>query len=859
MADAEGQGLDKSTQAKMENDATTRKNRLSARETSMTGLGIRPRTPPLSPSSQSYAGTDRLSVLSATATDLSDFSPSPTASIGSIRIATVTRVPCRAGDRRVSTGMASIASEDGYLSDASLTLRGMGASGERAIASSASRLDAEPELREDEFESGTKKHHESRAATRLATSKWQRGLSSSQNRLSSDEWAARPGSSQSSDHTGRQSMSILGEPPRLYTSTVSKSDSRHYLSAAPVTRVLSPPPWVEAHGDENVYPSAARPPRRKGLTASRSLDLLGKFRHPHSHDNEESKADRLTYNATTLKESTSSHKRSASEAPLSRISPANTSLVTARPLTPSLLESAVFSVRPDCATGTSGAQASMSASSSDGFPDVGAAGLRAYAEKRSDLDVSEYLEHGPRSVRQTPLEPSGLTSPAAIEVSPPQSTPAGVLLFARRGVSPSDSKMSLAFSATSSSTATPSPSTPAGLGALDSSPAVTGQDSYFTAVPGATSTGAFPGGFGHRLISLKEARQRESERSAAARRKAATTPPLEKSLARETGEGQPQSRSRSKGESLSSRRGMPAPDGLKSASNAAVLEAPSNVIKPKRSGFLRRMMGGGGGSSSSADKTATSPDPSRPSMSPSVSTLCLSPTLSVSASRAADHAAPSGVPVPVAAATTATYEALSQPRISIHGTPERQDGSDAILQLSTSTSPTLSLRPVSTAFSAGLPADFFAEPMLAPVAAGSPSPTWSWSHSSSPDPSLSPPLGFSPSSGAPLDLSVPRARSTTSPGASLRASTHGAAAVAAQRAGGVYEAFDMGGGPDAQDRTVPLERFVALQDEFDRAKSAWSAREQELEAQIRQLTMRLSVRESRQQPLRASSLGDPRQ
>jgi hypothetical protein len=295
VADAEGQGLDKSTQAKMENDATTRKNRLSARETSMTGLGIRPRTPPLSPSSQSYAGTDRLSVLSATATDLSDFSPSPTASIGSVRIATVTRVPCRAGDRRVSTGMASIASEDGYLSDASLTLRGMGASGERAIASSASRLDAEPELREDEFESGTKKHHESRAATRLATSKWQRGLSSSQNRLSSDEWAARPGSSQSSDHTGRQSMSILGEPPRLYTSTVSKSDSRHYLSAAPVTRVLSPPPWVEAHGDENVYPTAApkradcqsltRPPRQVPSSAQpRQRGVEGRSAHIQRHD-----------------------------------------------------------------------------------------------------------------------------------------------------------------------------------------------------------------------------------------------------------------------------------------------------------------------------------------------------------------------------------------------------------------------------------------------------------------------------------------------------------------------------------------------------------------------------------------------
>lgn len=214
VADAGGQGQDAFTPAKVASDASTRENRLSARDSNMTGLGIRPRTPPLSPSSRSYAGTDRLSVLSATATDLSDFSPSPTASIGSVRIATVTRVPCRAGDRRVSTGMASIASEDGYLSDASLTLRGMGASGECAAASLASRLGAEPELREHEIHTGTQKDHEPREATRLATSKWQRGLSSSRNRLSSDEWAVRSGSSQSSDHAGRQSMSILGELPR---------------------------------------------------------------------------------------------------------------------------------------------------------------------------------------------------------------------------------------------------------------------------------------------------------------------------------------------------------------------------------------------------------------------------------------------------------------------------------------------------------------------------------------------------------------------------------------------------------------------------------------------------------------------
>ena len=218
-ADAGGQGQDASAQAKLASDPSTRENRLSEREreSNMTGLGIRPRTPPLSPSSRSYAGTDRLSVLSATATDLSDFSPSPTASIGSVRIATVTRVPCRAGDRRVSTGMASIASEDGYLSDASLTLRDMDASGEGVAASLASRLGAEPELREHKIEIGTEKDHEPREATRHATSKWQRGLSSSRNRHPSDEWAARSGSSQSSDHAGRQSMSILGELPRQGT------------------------------------------------------------------------------------------------------------------------------------------------------------------------------------------------------------------------------------------------------------------------------------------------------------------------------------------------------------------------------------------------------------------------------------------------------------------------------------------------------------------------------------------------------------------------------------------------------------------------------------------------------------------
>ncbi|GAA5982074.1 hypothetical protein JCM10908_004727 [Rhodotorula pacifica] len=766
----------------------------------MSGNGnhsTRPRTPPLSPSAQSFAGTDRLSVLSATATDLSDFSPSPTASIGSVRIATLTKIPCRTAARRVSTGMDSIASED------------------------------------DDRASDVAHHPRSSVMIGDAT------------RRGSSPVVVIPGGQARRSSAFRQPSS-----PQQSMIMPDSVDGEPLVSEllAPVTRVLSPAPWLDLDDDENVPPVAAEPPRGKGLTTSRSLDLLGKFRPLPALEAKPEKTARREQPALgeQRRYSGSAHRRSASEAPLSRISSQNVPLAAARPLTPLLLDSAVIGSGKGSKSRFKAPSSTPPSSAS--FPSASAVNLRSHTDKRSDLDISEYLERGPRSARQASFEPTGLATPAAVEPSPPLSAPAGVLLFARRGITTSESKMSLALSATSSPATTPSPLTPAALTSVETSPALASQESYFTAVPGAPSAGAFPGGFGHRLISLEEARLRESERSAAARRKAASMPPLEMpdgGSAREGGQSAP--RSKIKGESLSSRRGVPAPGSLKTSGSSVVLEASSaTVIKPKRSGFLRRMIGGGsssGNSNSLNDKASISPDPSRPSMSPSVSTLCLSPTLSVSASRVTEVPSPN------------VYEALSQPRISIQGTPERQDGGDAILQLSTSTSPTLSLRPVSTVLSAGLPADFFADATLAPGPTSA-SPTWSWSHPNSPTLSLSPPSASSSSHFGVLDLAAPRVRpapdATTSPTSNLRASSI--------RGGGVYSSFDMiNADPVASGgQTVPLAQFVALQAEFCRAKSDWAARELELEAQVRQLKAQLlkASQDGARQPTRSSSLGE---
>lgn len=70
----------------------------------------RPGTPPFSPSQSSFR-TDRLSVQSTTVTDLSSCSPSPSPSIGSVRMAQITKIPHRPLAPRMSLSEASVLSE----------------------------------------------------------------------------------------------------------------------------------------------------------------------------------------------------------------------------------------------------------------------------------------------------------------------------------------------------------------------------------------------------------------------------------------------------------------------------------------------------------------------------------------------------------------------------------------------------------------------------------------------------------------------------------------------------------------------------------------------------------------------------
>lgn len=575
--------------------------------------------------------------------------------------------------------------------------------------------------------------------------------------------------------------------------------------------------------------------QRRGLTTSRSLDLLGRST---THGRVDTSPRTVLDFPDASKRPLSTHERSASTAPrprttsldLLRRTPASGSGASSH--VPGVLASA-WPASTTAPASASLLKGSLSAPTSSATPDVGAAGLQAYAEARraghasrvaGAVDVVEYLQNGPRATRAA-VPRSTEPTPLNDQTAPTAGAPASTLLFARRGVAHSESKISLAYStAASSESATASPSTPAGLGVFDKSPALSLEDtSYFTAVPGAPVVGAF----GHRLISLEEARARESERSAAARRKAASTPPLSAPVdPREPSGGWPSSRGIASVETLSSRRGMTAPSSLRTTSSSTSLNAAPLTVKPKRSGFLRRMMGAGS-SSEKQRETVTSPDSSRPSMSPSVNTVCLSPTLSL----APGH--------PGSSHSRAELLAES-PRISIQGTPERQESLPA--PFGTSVSPTLSLRPVSAVFSAGLPPDFLADPLTATALPTSPTlsingPTSS-SLSRSPTLSLSPPIGTcTRGEDAPLWSKT----STSSLSPYVWANTPGDSSWT--HASGTTTSLQASTSRSSPE-TVPLERYLALQDDFNRARSAWLARQLDLEARVKELQARLAQRDN---------------
>ncbi|GAA5983222.1 hypothetical protein JCM11641_006855 [Rhodosporidiobolus odoratus] len=431
--------------------------------------------------------------------------------------------------------------------------------------------------------------------------------------------------------------------------------------------------------------------------------------------------------------------------------------------------------------------------------------------------------------------------------TPPKSAPASVTVFSERQepVARSESKASLTVASasvrrqTAGNTTTPSPSTPSALASSLSSPVspAPSSPSYFTTVPGTSTTGgrASPPGFGHKLISLEEARQlREVERERERERdrdRAATNARTRESTA----------------DSANNRRAVaspaqgPAPVAASSPSPSPAptpLPPPAKVLKPKKSGFLKRMMGG--------DKHERPEMPSPPvpdsvrsivfdsaSYRPSFSSSASIPTLNSatppsSLSRATGHKA---LESPLAA----------QPaRVSFLPTPPpdaSQRGRKGIA------APALSLRPVSMAFSAGLPSDFLAAPPgskanpagASPISAAGRSAAISRSTTSSSSP--------------PAALVSPHAPSFHSSTSTTTTSLFDDAGPPSGSTTPVTPFFNLpigaeesltghGHGHHQQDKSTS-DRLAALQAEFTRAKSSWKAQQWELESQVRSLQIEL--------------------
>lgn len=424
----------------------------------------------------------------------------------------------------------------------------------------------------------------------------------------------------------------------------------------------------------------------------------------------------------------------------------------------------------------------------------------------------------------------------------------------------STSGSSLATSAHSSSS---SPSTPTGLSsAYPSSPTspTSPNGSYF----GSAATS--PTSRGPKLISLEEARERERLRmaAAAARREKAMTPVehiagkeeviyggTSKDRTREsTADSMAAARSRAISGPVSSSASV-APSHGSSPSTSTVAAPPPKTLKAKKSGFLRRMMG--------VDRV-TPTEPSIPSPpladlarfeSSTASTLATSPPYSVTIS--SPHASLDlGRTTPVAqlqGGLTPSPSVSSAPtgRISFLPTPTAEPE----LRTRKGLAPSLSLRPVSMAFSAGLPFDFLASAEAASKHATAAASTGGASMSPT-TMARSPPLTGAVRPTSPVESLVAGSSapsSAQSPFApSFNSSTTGQSSLfdrdddAPSSVGAATPLTPFPLSSSAPDATSPLlanGSYAALQEEYARARKAWQSMQWELETQVRVLQSEL--------------------
>ncbi|GAA6062836.1 hypothetical protein JCM10212_002474 [Sporobolomyces blumeae] len=344
--------------------------------------------------------------------------------------------------------------------------------------------------------------------------------------------------------------------------------------------------------------------------------------------------------------------------------------------------------------------------------------------------------------------------------------------------------------------------------------------SYFTAVPGGTTASPnSPFSFGHHLISLEEARQREASRPRTIGTQDSSTSLSSQLRTRE-----------STLDSVGHRKGTTPPAAQTHvAPAAAALVAPlppPKALKPKKSGFLKRMMGGG-------DKTDLpemphAPVPALQSLrsvsdefrsgiassvsNPSLTTVSAPSTLSrATAKNAASPSMGSGA-LPTGPAPSSTRVAF--------GTMPVADPSQRIQR---GLAPSLHLRPVSMAFSAGLPSDFLATLAAAEanprVAGGTPSQT----AVTPTEPVVSP---NAPSFASVTSTSVPSIFDESAPSGSTLPVTP------------LTPNFPLSPNLPLVD-TVDA-KYAALQREFAHAKSSWKTIQFELELQIRSLQIELA-------------------
>ncbi|BGP31873.1 hypothetical protein JCM10296v2_003651 [Rhodotorula toruloides] len=759
-------------------------------------------TPPFSPSQSSFR-TDRLSVQSTTVTDFSDCSPSPSPSIGSVRMAQITKIPHRPYAPRMSLGATSVLSES--VEDAPEDTEEAVVWDTKAV-SRRSHTDRLPEdlaailrAKDDPEQStctvspdvtveepsgpGSNHSHETLAAKIPA--------SNSQNSLvSTESWKAR----------------LEGVADQVSADPADRMKSILGLKV----KVISKAPW-----DDIDAPRPAQPPEtaRPKLLERKSLDMLTTKRVTIASSDAPVVTSAPTHGrsfSTFTRRSAKSDERNKERDEALRGLGLNIGLPNGLAASESKRSlKSVFS------------SSSPPLPHSDSYPDVGAASLAAYAGKvRPAAARSESSTKATRAAKNlAPVvfdskAPSHFPLASPTAAMPPVSAPPTVTLFGRRAIPPSESKISLPVSSDGSAPSTPGPCTPSASTIL-SPPG----GSYFTAKPGAPSSGRItPGGFNHKLISLEEARLRESERSAAAQRKAASTPPLEAAVRSESPRGRP-----SAVESIPMRRGISSPSAISTSPVIAASAPTPKALKPKKSGFLKRMMG-------VADKHAERPAlplalQASMSSSPSVATLdTASASAPATMSRSAGPKLVASIP-PYASNTRITFS-----------TPPAAESSERVRRVP---APTLPLRPVSMAFSASLPSDFLAAGPSAHALAQSLSPPGASPILLSQQPaSLSPPSSTSPLSEP---LHSPQAASFKSSISPTTPSLFDEHVTASGTTTPMTPAFSLSFPPSAEpDRagegeTISLTRYVALQEEFAKAKKAWLGMQYELEGRVKEL------------------------